>query len=121
LIINSPILWQRLDLNGIPDDRFPLINFQQLNSDNALFSCVKKLNLGGWNGANAERIIQIVADSSNFDLDLLSVKNCRNISSKFLDTVIGRCPNLESLNISAITVSFLCEDPSACQNFGQNA
>ena len=81
-----------------------MLNFQRLNEESALFTCVKELDLSSWTGANAEKIIDIVATSSNFDLELLNVKNCRNISSKFLETVVRRCPNLKSLDISAITV-----------------
>ena len=105
LIISTPILWQRLDLTGFPDDKFPLLSFKRLNDEHELFTCVKELNLSSWSAFNAEKIIEIVTLSSNFDLELLNVRNCRNISSKFLDTVIRRCPNLKSLDISAITVS----------------
>lgn len=104
MIISTPILWRRLDLTGFSDDKFPLLSFQRLNDENELFSCVKELNLSGWSGANAEKIIEIVTLSSNFDLEMLNVRNCRNISCKFLDTVIRRCPNLKDLDISAITV-----------------
>ena len=103
LILCTPLLWQRLDLSGL-DDRFPFVNFQRLNEDNALFSCVKELDLNGWSGINAERIIEIVAESSNFELELLNVKNCRNISGKFLETVVQRCPNLKKFDFSAVTV-----------------
>lgn len=104
LIICTPILWQRLDLTGFADDRFPLANFQRLNDENELFTCVKELNLSGWSSVNAEKIIDIVTTSSNFEIELLNVRNCRNISSKFLETVVRRCPKLEKLDISAITV-----------------
>lgn len=104
LIISTPVLWRRLDLTGFSDVKFPLQSFQRLNDTNQLFTCVNELNLSGWSGANAEKIIEIVANSSNFDLEMLCVRNCRNISCKFLDTVIRRCPNIKDLDISAITV-----------------
>lgn len=112
LIISTPVLWRRLDLTGFSDVKFPLQSFQRLNDTNQLFTCVNELNLSGWSGANAEKIIEIVANSSNFDLEMLCVRNCRNISCKFLDTVIRRCPNIKDLDISAITTS----SHQNCQN-----
>lgn len=75
-----------------------------MQEDNGLFVCVKQINLSGWSSVNAERLIQIVANSTNFDLELLNVKNCRNLSSKFLEIIMERFPNIKSLDISAVTV-----------------
>ncbi|KAJ6224813.1 hypothetical protein RDWZM_003358 [Blomia tropicalis] len=119
LIISTPKLWERLDLCGFPDDRFPLLNLKKMQEDNGLFVCVKQINLSGWSSVNAERLIQIVANSTNFDLELLNVKNCRNLSSKFLEIIMERFPNIKSLDISAVTTSSAqnCTNPFTNNTF----
>lgn len=105
IIITTPILWKHLDLSTFADTKFPLSVFINLNHQNNLFSCVKHLNLSGWMSANAERIVDMILETANKDLESINFKYCRNISSPFLTMITQKCPNISSLDISAVTVS----------------
>jgi hypothetical protein len=91
-------------LHSFADEKFPHIEFQRLNDENQLFNNIRELNLNGWNGGNAERVLQTIASNSGENLREISLKNCRNISTNFLQTISSHCPNIEILDISAITV-----------------
>ena len=104
LVISSPLLWQSLDLATFPDAGFPYNDLFQLLDDNKLFSHIKALNLNGWSGTNAERILQKIAIECSDKLLDLSLKNCKNISSQFLQTLTTHCRNIQILDISGITV-----------------
>ncbi|CAG2121642.1 unnamed protein product, partial [Medioppia subpectinata] len=101
LIIRTPMIWNSLDLQTITDVN--LNEFFEMMAANQLFLCMKGLNLSGWNGANAERVLDTVATNCRDNLHELSLKNCKNISSQFLQTLSTYCPNIVVLDISSIT------------------
>lgn len=105
LIVNTPSLWRKLDLSGFDDKRFPFATFLNSSLATNLFSCIRELNVSGWSSQQAERMIDAICERSNFDLEALNVKCCRNISSSFLQSTIEKCSNIKSLDLSAITVS----------------
>lgn len=105
LIISTPLLWKKLDLSGFDDKRFPFATFLNTSLGANIFSCIRELNVSGWSSQQAERMIDAISERSNFDLEALNVKCCRNISSSFLQSTIEKCRNLSSLDLSAITVS----------------
>ncbi|CAG2123189.1 unnamed protein product, partial [Medioppia subpectinata] len=97
------MIWNSLDLQTITDVN--LNEFFEMMAANQLFLCMKGLNLSGWNGANAERVLDTVATNCRDNLHELSLKNCKNISSQFLQTLSTHCPNIVVLDISSITAT----------------
>ena len=106
LIISTPLLWQSVDLQTFSDANFPYNKLFELLEGNRLFDYLRALNLNGWSGMNAERILNRIAIRCEHNLLELSLKSCKNISSNFLQTLSTHCTNLQVLDISAITVLF---------------
>lgn len=103
LIISSPLLWRYLDLRDFPDDHSEQSGLYT-HCDSGLFNNVQELNLSNWNGIAAERVLARISSQSKY-LKSVSLKNCKYISPNFLDILSNQCPELESLDISGITVS----------------
>lgn len=81
--------------------------FETLCTCNQLFSSVRSIDLTGWSGLCAERVIALVVSNSNFELESICVKYGRNISSDLLKAIVSSCSKIKTLDLSAITVSGL--------------
>lgn len=101
ILISNPQLWTQLDLSGMNEITSEYA-FNQLN-ERDLFRLVSELNLSGWQGAAAERILENLAESSGNPLKSVSLKNC-HISLKTLTLIQTKCSNIEFLDFSSITV-----------------
>ncbi|CAG2176386.1 unnamed protein product, partial [Oppiella nova] len=104
IITTTPLMWKSLDLQTFSDTSFQYQHLFDLMDKNQLFICMKALNLSGWSGSNAERVLDTIAINCGANLNELSLNNCKNISSQFLQTLSTHCTNIVVLNISAITV-----------------
>lgn len=104
LIITSPALWSTIDLSSLSESRFPMERFRRLHQENRLFQSVQHIDLSNWKADMAKKMLEFLADCSQYDLHSLSIRRCRNIASPFLQSVIAHAGNLRLLNISGITV-----------------
>ncbi|KAH7643346.1 hypothetical protein HUG17_10037 [Dermatophagoides farinae] len=119
LIITSPALWSTIDLSSLSESRFPMERFRRLHQENRLFQSVQHIDLSNWKADMAKKMLEFLADCSQYDLHSLSIRRCRNIASPFLQSVIAHAGNLRLLNISGITASqqHNCQNPFQTPSF----
>lgn len=105
IIIETPILWSKVDLSLLANNQTIFDLFKRLQKENNLFKHVYHIDISNWDSESGKKILEFLTESSDKDLQSLSIKNCKNVSKSTLKIIFKNANNLRSLNISKITVN----------------